>query len=121
MGLALIGPMIVPLSSLSFAKPGDETSQIILLNDSAAALQESNPELSTGLTKFANEKEKELEDKNTGKQEPVGLKEEEIKKHDEDHIKLLRDSAAVLRQFYPEIAKRLVQMADDMTKVMEKK
>ncbi len=121
MGLTVTGSMIVLLSSVSFAKPGDETAQIILLYDSAAALQESNPELSTILTKFANEEEKKLEDKNAGKREQVGLKEEERKKHHEDHIKLLRDSATVLQQFYPEIAKRLAQMADDITKVIEKK
>ena len=43
--------------SASQAKGGDKQDQIILLNDSAAALEDSNPGLSKNLTKFADQKD----------------------------------------------------------------
>lgn len=106
MGLVLIWSVVVLCSSVSLAKGGDERDQIILLNDSAAALEESNPRLAKDLTQFADEKEKALE-----------VKAEVIKKQQTDRIKLLKDSAAILQQTYPVIAKSLIKMANAMEKL----
>ena len=119
--LVVMGAMIVLLSAVSFAKEGVDTDKIVLLYDSAYALQASNPKLAKDMIKFADEKEKKLENSKAGKQEQTVPKEQDIKKLNEDHIKLLRDSAALILQSYPEIAKGLTQMADNITKAVEKK
>ncbi len=121
MNLTVLGLMMALLSSVSLAKGGDEVAQIVILNDSAAALEESNPKLAKSLTEFADQKEKELEDIKSGNQEQIDLSEQDIKKRHEDHIKLLNSSAAALQPTYPEIAKGLSKMADDITKMIEKK
>jgi len=103
MGLLIIGSMVVLFSCASWAKEADQREQIILLNDSAVALEDSNPQMAKDLTQFADEQEKVLEDKTR-----------EISKQQTSRIKLLRDSAAILRQTYPLIAKGLIKMADDI-------
>jgi hypothetical protein len=96
---------------VSQAKANDDQNQIILLNDSAAALEDSNPALSKSLTKFADEKEKEWEDKNANKN---GLQKPIIDKNIQYRIKLLRAAALALSPTYPLIAKGLDKMANDI-------
>ena len=102
--------------SVSWPKEADQRGQIILLNDSAALLEDSNSRMAEDLTQFANEKEKAVEHKNVPQDEAPVLKEEVIKKQQTDRIKLLRDSAAMLQATYPEIAKGLIKMAEGMIK-----
>jgi len=110
-GLAVTGAIVL-LSSISFAAEGKEQVKIKSLNAAAVALQQSNPGLAAGLTKFANQEAAEKEEKNEEKKEPEGAKEEGTKKGHVEHIKLLRDSAAALKQLHPELALVLLEMAD---------
>jgi len=111
----IAGFIFVLLASVSLAKGGDQRGQIILLNDSAAALEDSHPRMAEELVLFANEKEKELADKSAGQDEPPASKEEVIKKPQTDRIKLLRESAAIIQSTYPQIAKGLIKMADEIS------
>jgi len=105
--------------ALALAKGGDEQDQIILLNDSAAALDDSNLELSRGLTKFADEKELEWEKNNANKDlEPLPLTVKDVPGV-EEHIKLLKLAAVAIEPSYPLIAKALRKMAKDMNKTIE--
>lgn len=117
MVLFIIGVLLFP--SVSWPKEADQRGEIILLNDSAVALGDSNPRMAEALTQFADEKEKALEDKNAGKDDLPLLKEEVIKKQQTDRIKLLRDSAAILQATYPEIAKGLIKMAGPMPEAVQ--
>ena len=119
-GLVVTGAVAL-LSSISFAEGGKEQVKIKILNDAAMALQQSNPELAAGLIKFANQEATEKEAKNTGKKELEGGKEEGMNKGYAKYIKLLRDSAAALKQSRPELALTLMQMADRSEKKMMKK
>ena len=105
--------------SVSQAKGGDDQDQIILLNDSAAALEDSNPGLSKMLTQFADEKEKEWEDKNANKNAPQVPLPIKYKTQLQDRIKLLKAAALAIRPTYPLIAKGLDKMAKDMNKTIE--
>ena len=116
MGLAVTGAIIL-LSSASFADEGKEQAKIKGLNEAAAALQQSNPTLAAGLTKFANEEAAEKEEKNE-KKESEGIKEEGMKKQHAEHIKLLRDAGAALKVAHPELAISLLEMADNSEKRM---
>ena len=123
MGL-VVGGAIVLLSSVSFADGTQDQAKIAVLNDAAAALAQSNPDLSASLTKFATQEAAEKEeknegteaeekaDKNEGKKEPEGVKEEAMEKERAEHIKLLRDSASALKQMNPKLALSLMAMAD---------
>ncbi len=84
---------------VSQAKANNDQTQIILLNDSAAALEDSNPGLSKSLTKFADEKEK-------GKA-ILPLQEQ---------IKLLKAAALAIGPTYPLIAQGLEKMADGINR-----
>ncbi|MBF0504373.1 MAG: hypothetical protein HQL14_04640 [Candidatus Omnitrophica bacterium] len=115
-GLLAIGAMVALVTTLSWAKGGDARGQIILLNDSAAALEESNPQMARDLAQFADEKEKALEDANVGKDEPQESEARDIQKLKTKRTKLLRDTAQILKPTYPEIAKGLMKMADESDK-----
>ncbi len=119
MGLVAIATAAL-LSSISFAH-GDEKAKIKVLNDSAAALAQSNPELAARLTQFANEEANEKDEEMGEKEELEGAQEEAMEKHHMDHIKLLQDSAAALEKSQPELAKSLNEWADHSTKRMEEK
>ncbi len=119
MGVVVTGFMVL-LSSVSFAKEGHGQEKIKLLNDSAAALQTSNPWLAAGLTKYANDEAQEVKEKNEGKKELEGAKEEEMKKHREERIKLLRDAAAALQASHADLSEHLTKMADRHAKMMKK-
>ncbi len=107
---------------VSQAKGGDDQNQIILLNDSAAALEDSNPGLAKSLAKFADEKEKEWEDKSAnknGSQRPIIDKNILRMQY---RIKLLKAAALALGPTYPLIAQGLNKMANDInsSKLMTK-
>ena len=119
-GLFVAG-FIVLLSSVSFADGGKEKDQVKALNDSAIALQQSNPTLSAALTKFANEEANEIKSEKNEKNELEGKAEQAKIAEREAHIKLLKDSALALQKSNPELAQRLTKMADHSAKWMEKK
>jgi hypothetical protein len=107
-GLAVLG-MMVFLSHLSFA---EETTQagkvhhearIKLLQDSAAALQKSNPDLAKGLNDLADKEAKEMQEWQA--------------KHDAK-VKLLKDAATALQQSNPDLSKGLTEMAAGKHKAM---
>ena len=100
--------------SVLWAKGGDEQDQTILLNDSAAALEDINPELSKMLTKFADEKEIDWENKNANKNVLTGPVLDKNSKQCKDQIKLLESAAMAIQPTYPLIAKGLNKMAKDM-------
>ncbi|MBF0479993.1 MAG: hypothetical protein HQL26_10965 [Candidatus Omnitrophica bacterium] len=140
MGLAAAG-LVVLLSSVSFADEGMGKDKVKLLNESALALQQSNPDLSAALTKYATEEANEVKDEKGEKEEKGEKIEEKSEKNElkteikelegkaeqekmterEAHIKLLKDSAAALSKSNPELAERLTKMADKSAKWMEKK
>ncbi len=104
---------------VSQAKESDEQDQIILLNDSAAALEDSNPGLSKSLTQFADEMEKDWEYKNANKDvlpAPVTDKE---KIQIQLQIKLLKAAAFEIKPTYPLIAQALRKMERDLNRTIE--
>ncbi len=119
-GLFVVG-FVVLLSSVSFADGGKEKDQVKALNDSAIALQQSNPTLSAALIKFANEETNEIKSEKNEKNELEGKAEQAKIAEREAHIKLLKDSALALQKSNPELAQRLTKMADHSAKWMEKK
>lgn len=89
------------------AKANDEQNQIILLNDSAAALEDSNPGLSKSLTQLADEKEKEWKHKDSENRPPW-----------QEQSKLLKAAALAIGPTYPLIAQGLNKMAKEMDAAM---
>jgi hypothetical protein len=103
----------------SQAKGGNDQNQIILLNDAAAALEDSNPGLSKSLFEFADEKEKVWEDKNADKNElPTPVTGKNIRQFQE-RIKHLKAAALAVQPAYPLIAKGLNKMADDISRAID--
>ena len=103
--------------SILWAKGGDEQDQIVLLNDSASALEDVNPGLSKILTKLANEKEIDWENKNANKNVPASPVIDKNSKQFKGQIKLLKSAAMAVQPTYPLIAKGLNQMVKDMERV----
>ena len=97
------------LSSISFAEEGhyawkegkeNEAAKVKLMKDSSAALQQSNPTLANGLSDWAADEEKEMQ---------------ECKEHKAKHeakTKLLTDSAVALEKTNPDMAKGLKEIAE---------
>ncbi len=101
------------------AKDNDDQNEIILLNDSASALEDSNPQLSKELAQFADEREKEWEDKNADKDgPPVAVTDKNIKRF-QDQIKLLKEAADNIQPTYPLIAQGLKKMAHEINRSIE--
>ncbi len=118
----MIGFMVLGLSlstsSISFAhKEHDDAAFIKLLQDSATALQSSQPALAADLTKFANEEANEKE----GKEEPKEKNTPERNASRAAHLKLLKDSASALQTSRPELAAELTKTADRKAKKMAEK
>lgn len=118
LAFVIIGAMVF-LPVISQAKDGDDQDQIILLNDSAAALEDSNPDISKSLTKFADEKEKIWEDKNANKDTPAAPLTDKSMAQIQKRIELLKSAAVLIEPTYPLIAKALKQMAKDMNRTIE--
>ena len=99
-GLVLSG-VFVFVSGAAFAQDAAATriqrheAKVKLLQDSAAALQQSNPELAKGLSDMAGKESKEMQDMQA--------------KH-EVKAKLLKDAAAALAQSNPTLANGLLEM-----------
>jgi hypothetical protein len=104
---------------VSQAKVADEQDQIILLNDSAAALEDTDPVLSKSLTTFADEKEKEWEAKNANKAQLPTPITDKYKAQVQDKIRILKAAALAIQPTYPLIAKSLNSMAKDLNKTIE--
>lgn len=103
----------------SQAKTDDDQARIILLNDSAAALEESDPDLSKSLIQFADEKEKEWEAKQANKDAlPTPVTDKELPQL-QYRIKLLKEAAMAIKPTYPLIAKSLYKMAKDLNRTIE--
>ena len=124
-GLLTFGFAVLPCG-ISFAKEGhhkeDAAAFVKLLNDSASALQASNPALATGLAEWAKKETKEIQQKKSRKEkkELEGKNEEAMKVRREAHLKLLRDSAAALQQSHPDLAAKLSGKAEQKAKWLEK-
>ena len=122
-GLAVIGA-IVFVSGVSFAetatsapaadnvsaamKAKDEV-KIKLLNDSAAALQATNPDLAKKLSDFANE---EANEKLEGSKEQAAKDSPEWKVKHDARVQLCKDAAAALQTTKPDLAKGLMGLMD---------
>ena len=116
--LLVLAMLCLPIASQ--AKDSDDQAQIILLNDAAAALEDSNPGLSRDLTKFADEKEKEWEDKNANKNPPLPTPiTDKYLKQAQDHIALLKATAHAIEPTYPLIAQNLRKMAHTINRSIE--
>lgn len=93
-------------TSFAFGKEGHKDWQakceakIKDLKDSAAALQQTNPDLAKGLNDLAAEKEKMMQEM------------KDMKAKHEAKAKMLRDSAAALQKTNPELAKKLWEMSE---------
>ena len=100
--------MILSLCSLSFAAEKkhhswkeDHAAKVKALRDSAAALQQSSPDLAKGLTELADKEEKEIQ---------------EFKAAHDAKVKLLNDSIAALQKTKPDLAKELEKMKEEKHK-----
>ena len=111
-GLVVFG-FVALFSTVSFAadkehKEGDHGALIKILKDSAVALQSSRPDLTQGLTKYANDEANE-----------IGGKEEKGEKEDLAEgalVKTLNDSAAALMKSNPDLSKKLSEQANRKAK-----
>jgi hypothetical protein len=83
---------------------GSPEAKIKALNDSAAALEKTNPELAKELKAFADEKTKEAQEWKARKERY------------EARTKLLKDSAAALEKSNPKLAKELKGMCNSKHK-----
>ncbi len=119
LGLFVTG-LTVFFSSASFAEEKNDAAFIKLLKDSAAALQPSNPNFAANLTKFATEEENEKSEKEEKNEMKEKKEMEGMKGEREEHMKLLKDSAAALEQSHPDLAKELTKAADWRVKKMGK-
>lgn len=120
-GLVMAGT-IVFLSGVSFAQKapaaGKDSSagkakheaRIKLLQDSAAALQQTNPDLSKKLSDLANEGTNKSKEKMEGSKEKAAKDSAEWKAKHEARIKIYKDAAAALKQTHPDLAKSLEEM-----------
>jgi len=115
-GLAMFG-IVAFLSGASFAQEVQSTgkahheARIKLLQDSAVALQKSNPDLAKGLNDIADKEAKEIQ---------------EWKAKYDAKVKLLQDAAIALQQSNPDLAKGLQEMSkgkhrQEMQKMIKEK
>ena len=108
--IAVLGAMLL-ISRVSFAQQKCE-AKIKVLQDSAATLQQSHPDLAKGLSDLANEEMKESKEKMESKKEYAAKDSPERKAKHEAKVKLLQDSAAALQQVNPDLAMSLQKMAE---------
>ena len=85
-----------------------------LLNDSAAALQASRPDIEASLVKLVHE----MQSKTEVKMEPGKKTENEKKERRTARIKIMRDAASALQQLRPDLSADLTKFADQKAKKM---
>lgn len=114
------------ISFANFAHKENREALTKLLNNSAAALQATRPDLAAELSKWSNQESEEAQEANE-KKEKAEKKELEEKAENEKHanreahLKLLRDSAAVLQQSNPLLSADLTKTAERKAKWMAEK
>lgn len=121
-GLVMAG-MVVFLSSVSFAQTapavGKDSSamkakheaKIKVLQGSATALQQTNPDLAKKLSDLANEETNESKEKLEGSKEKIVKDSTEWKAKHEARMQLFKDASAALQQTHPDLAKSLEEMS----------
>ncbi|MCX5696407.1 MAG: hypothetical protein NTU54_00285 [Candidatus Omnitrophica bacterium] len=134
-GLAVSG-IIVFLSSVSFAqmepaagkdlsaKKAKHEARIKLLQDSATALAQTNPDLAKKLGDLVNEDANRSKEKLEGSKEKTAKDSPEWKAKHEARVQLYKDAAAALRLTRPDLAKSLDEMTvpkTEMQKAVEEK
>ena len=110
-------------NDVSTAKKTKHEARIKLLQDSAAALQATNPDLAMKLTDIVNGQSKE---KAEGSKEKVAKDSAEWKAKHDARIQLYKDAAAALQATHPDLAKGLMDMTvpkqkTEMQKAAEEK
>jgi hypothetical protein len=136
-GLAVLG-IVVFLSGVSFAQTAPAAgkgssvwtakheAKMKLLQDSAAALAQTNPDLAKKLSDLANEEGNESKEKMEGSKEKGAKDSAEWKAKHEARVQLFKDAAAALQQTHPDLAKGLEEMTvakhkTEMQKMMQEK
>ena len=97
----------VAANDVSAARQAKHEARIKLLQDSATALQATNPDLAMKLTDIVNGQSKE---KAEGNKEKVAKDSPEWKAKHDARIQLYKDAAAALAQSHPDLAKSLEEM-----------
>ncbi len=124
LGICVMG-FVVLMSSVSFAEGKHHKIDLNLIRNAAAALQATQPTLSAGLTKYADDEAKEDLEKKGDKAEKEGVAEEkqekEMKGQQEATIKLFKDSAAALLSTHPDLAASLTKSAEWKEKRLNEK
>jgi len=101
-------------ATVGFAKTDNDQNEIILLNDLAAALEDSNPQLSKNLSEFAEEREKQWDDRTAHPIDPsAALSPEEIVQI-RQQLKLLNEALPQIKSTYPLIALGLKRMIKEL-------
>jgi len=120
-GLIVLG-IVVFLSGVSFAEmapaAGNDLSarkarheaRMKLLQNSAAALEQTNPDLAKKLRNIVNEEANKTKGSLEGGKEKVAKNSAEWKARHEARMQLFKDAAAALAQTYPDLAKSLEEM-----------
>ena len=131
-GLVMVGTIIF-LSSVSFAQMAPATgkdlsarkakqeAKIKVLQDSAAALQQTNPDLAKKLSDLVNKDANKSKEKLGGSKEKVAKDSPVWKARHEARMQLFKDAAAALQQTHPDLAKSLEEMTipKDKSKMQE--
>ena len=99
-------------NDLSAAMKAKDEVKIKLLNDSAAALQATNPDLAKKLSDFANEEANEPNEKLEGSKEQAAKDSPEWKVKHDARVQLCKDAAAALQTTKPDLAKGLMGLMD---------
>ncbi|MBF0511752.1 MAG: hypothetical protein HQL13_05410 [Candidatus Omnitrophica bacterium] len=100
---------------VSWAKDLKSQEQIILLNDAAAALEDSDPEISQTLSQWAQELDNKWQDPKSNKDvESIFM--DPNKDRLKTRIQLLKTAAKKIENTYPLIAKSLNQMEENLRK-----
>ena len=137
LGLIMAGT-IVFLSGVSFAQMASDAgkdpsamkakheAKIKLLQDSAIALQQTNPDLAKQLSDIVNEETNEPKEKLKNSKEKIVKNSSEWKAKHEARVQLFKDAAAALQQSNPDLAKGLTEMSEsgpkkEMQKMMQEK
>jgi len=120
-GLVVLG-VTVFISGISFAQiaptAGQDSSakkarheaRMKLLQDSAAALQQTNPDLAKKLNDLVNEEATELKERLEGGKAKIAKDSAEWKARHEARMQLFKDAADALQLTHPDLANSLTEM-----------